>query len=351
MVFSNHNTFRVLFDKIASVYFIWKKIYLHFSTGNGQRSEPALCQLYRHTFVPHSGRLADALDSAAPEYHIIRIRILLWLPARSTSPVSRPAGLNGRTNRSSVSERYATRHRALCRGGHWNVRRNGQPRRPTTSRQNCLKTDNLWQQKDGFLRYAVAVLQLRHFVCLSVCQKSELYDFFRSKRLNVGLTIWLSPHSLLSTDPTLRFNVSRKFGRLPNEVSVPNSGLRNTSPRPVDRRKWCQLSSINDCRQSIKNERLPLCTTRLVWCSASRGSVGGSWHLQVIISTVAEYSWDEKEETFCSTVLKHKLRSFMSANFFGWLLLIYSFRFISVYQPRSAVSYFTSHDLGLKNRP
>jgi len=114
-----------------------------------------------------------------------------------------------------------------------------------TSRQNCLKTDNMWQQKDGestvFLRYAVAVLQLRHFVCLSVClsvcQKSELYDFFRSKRLNVGLTIWLSTHSLLSTDPTLRFNVSRKFGRLPNEVSVPNSGLRNTSPRPVDRRK------------------------------------------------------------------------------------------------------------------
>ena len=50
---SNHNSFRVLFDKIASVYFI-RKIYLYFSIGNGQPMEPALCQLYRHTFVPYT---------------------------------------------------------------------------------------------------------------------------------------------------------------------------------------------------------------------------------------------------------------------------------------------------------
>jgi len=49
LVISSHNSFRVLFDKIASVYFIWK---IYFSVGNGQPSEPALCQLYRHTFVP-----------------------------------------------------------------------------------------------------------------------------------------------------------------------------------------------------------------------------------------------------------------------------------------------------------
>ena len=49
-VISNHNSFRVLFDEIACVYFIWK-IYLYFSIGNGQRREPALCQSYRHTFV------------------------------------------------------------------------------------------------------------------------------------------------------------------------------------------------------------------------------------------------------------------------------------------------------------
>jgi len=29
-------------------------MYLYFSTGNGQPREPALCQLYRHTFVPYS---------------------------------------------------------------------------------------------------------------------------------------------------------------------------------------------------------------------------------------------------------------------------------------------------------
>jgi len=28
-------------------------MYLHFSTGNGQPSELALCQLYRRTFVPY----------------------------------------------------------------------------------------------------------------------------------------------------------------------------------------------------------------------------------------------------------------------------------------------------------
>ena len=44
---SNHNSFRVLFEKIASVYFIWK-IYLYFST---------VPLLYRHTFiVAHTNR-------------------------------------------------------------------------------------------------------------------------------------------------------------------------------------------------------------------------------------------------------------------------------------------------------
>ena len=43
---SNHKSFRVLFDKIVSVYFI-RKIYRYFSIGNGQPTEPALCQLYR----------------------------------------------------------------------------------------------------------------------------------------------------------------------------------------------------------------------------------------------------------------------------------------------------------------
>ena len=53
MVISNQNSYRVLFDKIVSVYFIWN-ISLYFSTGNGQPREPALCgpcQWYRHAFV------------------------------------------------------------------------------------------------------------------------------------------------------------------------------------------------------------------------------------------------------------------------------------------------------------
>ena len=49
---TNHCSFRVLFEKIASVYFIWE-MYLYLSTGNGRPREPALCQLYRHTFVPY----------------------------------------------------------------------------------------------------------------------------------------------------------------------------------------------------------------------------------------------------------------------------------------------------------
>jgi len=51
---SNHNSFRALLDKIASVYFV-RKIYLYFRIRNGQPREPALCQLYRHTFIPCTG--------------------------------------------------------------------------------------------------------------------------------------------------------------------------------------------------------------------------------------------------------------------------------------------------------
>ena len=31
---------------------LFEKIYLYFCIGNGHPKEPALCQLYRHTFVP-----------------------------------------------------------------------------------------------------------------------------------------------------------------------------------------------------------------------------------------------------------------------------------------------------------
>ena len=66
LVISNHNSFRVLFDKIASVYFLWK-IYLYFSTENGQPGEPALCQLYRHTFVPY-----DKLKACSQHMRVVK---------------------------------------------------------------------------------------------------------------------------------------------------------------------------------------------------------------------------------------------------------------------------------------
>ena len=55
-VISNRG-FRVLFDKIASVYILFEKYtcIFNFSIGNGQPRKPALCQLYRHAFVPYRG--------------------------------------------------------------------------------------------------------------------------------------------------------------------------------------------------------------------------------------------------------------------------------------------------------
>ena len=52
LVISNHNSFRVLFDKIASVYFIWK-MYLYFSIGNGQPQGTSTVPIYWHIFVSY----------------------------------------------------------------------------------------------------------------------------------------------------------------------------------------------------------------------------------------------------------------------------------------------------------
>jgi len=49
-IISNQNSLRVLFDKIASVYFIWK-IYLHFSIGNGQPRKTGCANSARFRFV------------------------------------------------------------------------------------------------------------------------------------------------------------------------------------------------------------------------------------------------------------------------------------------------------------
>jgi len=67
LVISKHNGFRVLFDKITSVYFIWK-IYLYFSIGNVQPREPGLCQLYRHTFVTYCLQTLQRTTSLSCEH-------------------------------------------------------------------------------------------------------------------------------------------------------------------------------------------------------------------------------------------------------------------------------------------
>jgi len=69
--FNYHNSFRVLTDKISSAYFTWK-IYLCFSIGNDQPREPALCQLYRHTFVPYSQFSSSAYVYLVTDRHTVR---------------------------------------------------------------------------------------------------------------------------------------------------------------------------------------------------------------------------------------------------------------------------------------
>ena len=87
-----YNSFRVLFDKIASVYCIWK-IYLYFRIGNGwQPRQPALCQLYWHTSVPCVGRLSTVRRLAGEEtVYPWRTRAAHWCSWHWMPVCSRPA--------------------------------------------------------------------------------------------------------------------------------------------------------------------------------------------------------------------------------------------------------------------
>jgi len=87
LAISGHNRFRVLFDKIASVYFV-EKMYLYFSIGNDQPREPGLCQLYRHTYVPYAEHLCLPVFTGRKPCPHLRPAVLLstafelwWLPA------------------------------------------------------------------------------------------------------------------------------------------------------------------------------------------------------------------------------------------------------------------------------
>ena len=72
LVILNHNSFRVLFDKIA---FVYQRYISYFSIGNVQVREPALCQLYRHAVVANA---AGVYTNCSPVH----------LPCTSTCTVS-----------------------------------------------------------------------------------------------------------------------------------------------------------------------------------------------------------------------------------------------------------------------
>jgi len=59
-------------------------MYLYFSTGNGQLRKPALCQLYRHTFVPYSSVADRQADRRTPR----NIKMLLSSVECSSSDVT-----------------------------------------------------------------------------------------------------------------------------------------------------------------------------------------------------------------------------------------------------------------------
>jgi len=82
LVISNHNCFRVLFGKIASAYCIWE-LYLHFSIGNGPPVEPALCQLYRHTFVPYTSYNHSVIKGANLKWSALSLLDDHWQIRRS----------------------------------------------------------------------------------------------------------------------------------------------------------------------------------------------------------------------------------------------------------------------------
>ena len=106
-----------MFDKIASVYFIWKICRYFFCTGNGQPREPALCQLYRHTFVRCSYRHMSTVggsrlrSSEPPNTWSVprRARARSVLRRRSRSTVSEE---NRRCVQSSSTGSYSTKHRS-----------------------------------------------------------------------------------------------------------------------------------------------------------------------------------------------------------------------------------------------
>ena len=105
MVISNHNSFRVLFDKIASVF---EKKHSNFSTGNRQPREPALCQLYRHTFIPYGNRRTNGRTDGRTQ-PIAFLSALTWSQTTRDQPEVRVIFTQRCKGRTSISCRWLTR--------------------------------------------------------------------------------------------------------------------------------------------------------------------------------------------------------------------------------------------------
>ena len=77
-VISNHNSFRVPFDKIASVYFIWK-MYLYFGIGNGQpRNRHGANCIGTLSFPIHTHFIVSCRQVESQTPHTLFNRSLCW---------------------------------------------------------------------------------------------------------------------------------------------------------------------------------------------------------------------------------------------------------------------------------
>ena len=105
---SNHNSFRVLFDKNASVYFILK-IYLYFSVGNGHPREPAPCQLYRQFHSQCAASYDGPFLVCTAESNQIRAVPLASLRALFASPIPSPlrADMTSSMHKTGSTQRIA----------------------------------------------------------------------------------------------------------------------------------------------------------------------------------------------------------------------------------------------------
>jgi len=111
---ANHNSFRVLFDKIASVIILLESIYtcicINILTLE-MASPPTLCQLYRHTFVPY--RPAVSLGVLLSRVFVF-FCFLLTLLTLLFSSFSSAVGVRGIVENVFTGSKLYSIHRFFC---------------------------------------------------------------------------------------------------------------------------------------------------------------------------------------------------------------------------------------------